>query len=520
MLPNKRRISSSSSAASAHFSFKIVCSLLIQLYYAHLLVRRSAVGVDSFGVNDVNLKTAGFFINGSSYENGPDESYNIIFSGADISIEPSRDRPQTYNSNERIKNNDNRSFFDLDSVLSGEQEFHEEDLDDKGEGDNDDDLVPDNSVYNLPSKIILSTLAATASIITVCGNLLVMTSFFLDRQIRNPTNYFLLSLAISDFLIGLFSIPFLTLYLMIGEWPFGQVICNLWLSLDYTVCLTSIYTVLFITIDRFCSVKIPAKYRKWRTPNKIIVMVLLTWIIPISLFFTSIFGWSYGTGRPFDPKNCDVAWADNKVFSVTLVFSYFWSTLIVIVVLYVFIYQVALDLERKSREKQRKLSSLVGASASNTGALVSVVALGVNNKKMANKSGGTAGGGPGTGGTGGAANGGNNPSNLLKNSMKLSKKSNQQPAHHSEDTGTPDDADDEDTGPRATSTKFAKGFLNRKKNKTSSTGEADAQTAGSKNALSNNRIKNSDRKVANNQDSSSQLLGTTTSNQENSSDSK
>lgn len=230
-------------------------------------------------------------------------------------------------------------------------------------------------VYSLAGKIVLSCLAATASLITVCGNLLVMLSFFLDRQIRNPTNYFILSLSVSDFLIGLISMPFLTFYLMLGYWPFGKIICNLWLSLDYTVCLTSIYTVLFITIDRFCSVRMPAKYRNWRTPDKIIIMVAFTWICPMLLFFTSIFGWSFTLrDEPYETQ-CDVAWSSNKVFSFVLVVAYFWSTLIVIIVLYIFIYQVARNLERKNREKQRKLSSLVGASASNTGALVSVVAL-------------------------------------------------------------------------------------------------------------------------------------------------
>lgn len=139
-------------------------------------------------------------------------------------------------------------------------------------------------------------------------------------------------------MIGLVSMPLYTLYLMLGVWPFGKIICNLWLALDYTVCLTSIYTVLLITIDRFCSVKIPAKYRKWRSRNKIIWMVLLTWLIPIVLWFTSIFAFSFG--KEFDPAICDVAWRDNITFNIILIVVYFWLTLTVMIVLYCFIYQV------------------------------------------------------------------------------------------------------------------------------------------------------------------------------------
>ena len=235
-----------------------------------------------------------------------------------------------------------------------------------------------SEVYSMPAKIVFSTLASTTSLITISGNLLVMFSFFLDRQIRNPTNYFILSLSVSDFLIGLVSMPLYTLYLMLGRWPFGQIICNLFLSLDYTVCLVSIYTVLFITIDRFCSVKIPAKYRKWRSTNKIIIMVAFTWVLPILIFFPSIFGWTYIQKIEIDPSICVAGWTKNIAYSVLLIFAYFWTSLVVIIVLYIFIYQVALNLERKSREKQSKITSLVGCSASNTATMVGAVALTTN----------------------------------------------------------------------------------------------------------------------------------------------
>jgi hypothetical protein len=65
----------------------------------------------------------------------------------------------------------------------------------------DDDLL---SMLNVPYTIMELVVATVA----VIGNALVIIVFYRERRLRRRTNYYIISLALADFLVGLLGIPF------------------------------------------------------------------------------------------------------------------------------------------------------------------------------------------------------------------------------------------------------------------------------------------------------------------------
>jgi hypothetical protein len=117
------------------------------------------------------------------------------------------------------------------------------------------------------------------SVLTTVGNLLVLISFRINKQLRTLTNYFLLSLAIADFTIGCFSMPIFFTFFEKDRWPFGSFLCDVWLSVDYTMSNASVANLLLICFDRYFSITRPLTYRSKRTPKRASIMIGCAWAI-------------------------------------------------------------------------------------------------------------------------------------------------------------------------------------------------------------------------------------------------
>lgn len=127
--------------------------------------------------------------------------------------------------------------------------------------------------FSLSQTVFIALVSGMLSFVTVSGNIMVMVSFKIDKQLQNISNYFLFSLALADFFIGLISMPLFTVYTILGYWPFGRHVCDGWLALDYLASNASVLNLLLISFDRYFSVTRPLTYRAKRTKGKALLFI-------------------------------------------------------------------------------------------------------------------------------------------------------------------------------------------------------------------------------------------------------
>lgn len=147
------------------------------------------------------------------------------------------------------------------------------------------------------SKVMLGVILSLLILLTVGGNVLVCLAVCASRRLRCLTNCFIVSLAVTDLLLGLLVLPFSALLQLNTEWPLGAVFCNFYISMDVMLCTASILTLLAISVDRYLAVTMPLRYASLVLPWRVAVTMASVWTVSVAVSFLPIqMGWNTVNG--------------------------------------------------------------------------------------------------------------------------------------------------------------------------------------------------------------------------------
>ena len=236
-------------------------------------------------------------------------------------------------------------------------------------------LSGDNDSYNQQwLKLVVAVIGGLVIILTIFGNIMVIVAVCRERKLRKIGNSFIVSLAVSDLLVGLVVTPMSLLYHLKGEWQLTVWVCDLWVTLDVTCCTASIVNLCVISFDRYNAITSPLLYAMKRTPQRAAVMITCAWSYSLLIALPPVLGWR--EPRPDHTFTCSVS--QDHAYTVFSTVGAFFLPCVVMAGLYWRVFRATIQRQKnwmntsdmspvckkKRNSKTKKASALVCRSSS------------------------------------------------------------------------------------------------------------------------------------------------------------
>uniref|UniRef100_A0A3Q0T6S9 G-protein coupled receptors family 1 profile domain-containing protein n=1 Tax=Amphilophus citrinellus TaxID=61819 RepID=A0A3Q0T6S9_AMPCI len=200
----------------------------------------------------------------------------------------------------------------------------------------------------LLSQVLLPYIVVfSICLLTVALNLLVIIAVSHFRQLHTPTNILLLSLAVSDFLVGLLLMPAKILR-DTACWFLGQLTCFLYNYVCFIVTSASVGNMVLISVDRYVAICDPLHYPTRITDRRIKLCVCLCWLCSV---FYNILLIKHDLLQPLQHNSCygECIFATDLIAGTTDLILTFIVPVSVIIVLYMRVFVVAVSQARAMR---------------------------------------------------------------------------------------------------------------------------------------------------------------------------
>ena len=206
------------------------------------------------------------------------------------------------------------------------------------------DWVKLSEFFNQRS-LAMKILYILITISIILGNAFVLLTTWRERRLHQPNKYFIACLAVADLFAGMFIAP-VSLYFSSMDYEtvrsMSVHLCRFFVWIDILVLTASIYTMAFISFDRYLKVSKPLQYKSRMTTSKSLKIIFTIWLISIALATYAATPNSGSRGILVALDTCLLSDINKRKGFYTFLFAFvFFLPSAVIMVMYSFIFVVA-----------------------------------------------------------------------------------------------------------------------------------------------------------------------------------
>ncbi|XP_056602558.1 neuropeptide FF receptor 1 like 2 [Triplophysa dalaica] len=139
--------------------------------------------------------------------------------------------------------------------------------------------------HSLPVATSLTLAYLFIFLLCMVGNALVCLIVLENRRMRTVTNLFILNLAVSDLLVGVFCIPTTLVDNLITGWPFTNTVCKMSGLVQGMSVSASVFTLVAIAVDRFRCIVYPFQPKLTLLVAK--VTIVMIWMLAVVIMCPS-----------------------------------------------------------------------------------------------------------------------------------------------------------------------------------------------------------------------------------------
>lgn len=171
--------------------------------------------------------------------------------------------------------------------------------------------------------------------LTVINNSLVIFAIIIVKELHsdnNISNLLMISLSVSDMLIGIFVMP-LSIYNELNE--LDNSLCYYFIILDVFLCTASILNLCAITIDRYLIIIHAMRYTVFRNLKLMLLMITIVWALSFIVSLPLAWSKSYNSTAIICKMNANFEY---QIYATCVAF---YIPVLIMIILYTSIYLAA-----------------------------------------------------------------------------------------------------------------------------------------------------------------------------------